>query len=80
MIPAFLNLGNFEVLMLLLVFAIALLLPVIAILNLIRNKGLSNATKFLWILLIVFAPYIGAILYLLIGNKRPAPLYQERIS
>jgi hypothetical protein len=80
MIPAFLNLSNFEVLIFLLLIAIAFLLPVIAIIKVLQNKGLTNTAKFIWILLILFVPYLGAILYLLIGNKRPVQLYQEQIS
>jgi hypothetical protein len=80
MIPAFLNLSNFGVLIFLLLIAIAFLLPVIAIIKVLQNKGLTNTAKFIWILLILFVPYLGAILYLLIGNKRPVQLYQEQIS
>jgi uncharacterized membrane protein YhaH (DUF805 family) len=74
---SFLNLGNLEILILLFVLVIVFTLPVIAIIKVLRNKGLSNTTKIMWILLIIFVPYLGAILYFLIGNKQPVQLFKE---
>lgn len=49
-------------------------LPIIALVNLLRNNVIENSTKLIWVIVIVFVPVIGAFLYFLIGpvKKRVA--------
>lgn len=47
---------------------IALLLPLLALISILRNDFRGN-DKLVWILVILFIPYLGAILYFLIGRK-----------
>ncbi|HTK09992.1 MAG TPA: PLD nuclease N-terminal domain-containing protein [Ktedonobacteraceae bacterium] len=43
----------------------------------LNNKGLSDATKAVWVLAIVFTHFLGAFCYLLIGRKpQPVVVYQ----
>lgn len=48
--------------------AIVLILDIIAIIS-ILGAGKSVGWKLLWILLVLFLPVIGMILYFVIGNK-----------
>jgi len=47
---------------------IALLLPVIAIIDLIR-QSFSAEKKIFWVIIIFIIPYLGSILYFLFGRK-----------
>ena len=50
---------------------VVLILDVVAILDLLKS-GFTGGKKVLWILLIIFVPVIGMILYFLIGKKKSA--------
>jgi uncharacterized membrane protein YqjE len=68
----FYNIGILE--LILIAFAVISLVLVIpfAIFDTIRSKELSTAHKFLWILFILVAPYLGAVVYLFWGRKQKA--------
>ena len=63
------NLGSAEILVLLFVFVIPLVLWIIAIVDLVKRQFKDQTTKIIWALVIIFVPFIGSILYLLIGRK-----------
>jgi len=46
---------------------IALLLPVIALVDIVRHEFKSDSNKLIWVLLIFFLPFLGSILYFTIG-------------
>jgi len=56
------------------VFAVIALLLIIpfAIFDTVRSKDLSPTQKFIWILFILVAPYLRAIVYLFWGPKQKA--------
>ena len=58
----------------LIMFAILVLILVIpfAIVDAIRSTHLNTIQKFLWILFILIAPYLGAVVYLFWGRKQKA--------
>jgi uncharacterized membrane protein YhaH (DUF805 family) len=64
------NIGLWETIMI--AFAVIALLLIIpfAIFDTVRLKDLSTTQKFLWILFILIAPYLGAIVYLFWGRKQ----------
>jgi hypothetical protein len=66
------NIGLWETIMI--AFAVIALLLIIpfAIFDTVRSKDLSTTQKFLWILFILIAPYLGAIVYLFWGPKQKA--------
>jgi hypothetical protein len=72
MLPAFLNLGAPEIILIILVlcFPLMIVLPVIAIVKAGSNVSLSKTDKLLWMLLIVFVPVLGSILYLALANNK----------
>ena len=45
-------------------------LPIIALINLLPNKRIENVTKLIWVLVIIFVPVIGSILFFLTGPVR----------
>jgi uncharacterized membrane protein YhaH (DUF805 family) len=49
-------------------------LPIIALITLLSKKYIDSTNKLIWVVVIVFVPVIGAILYFLIGpvNKLTA--------
>ena len=55
---------------------ISLILAVlpIALINLLRNNAIENIAKLIWVIVIIFVPVIGALLYFLTGpvKKRVA--------
>jgi hypothetical protein len=56
----------------LLLMAVALVLFIWALVDAIKNPGLSDTERIVWILVIIFVGCLGPILYLLIGkNKTP---------
>jgi len=56
------------------IFAIIALLLIIpfAIFDSLKSKSLSTSQKFLWIIFILIAPYLGAVVYLFWGRKQKA--------
>ena len=68
----FVNIGLWESIMI--AFAVIALLLIIpfAIFDTVRSKDLSITHKFLWILFILTAPYLGAVVYLFWGRKQKA--------
>lgn len=65
-----LEFGTSEIVMV--VFAILLLLILVpfTIIDSLRSQRLSVVQKFAWIVFIVIAPYLGAIVYLLYGRRQ----------
>jgi exosortase/archaeosortase len=53
------------------VISLVLVIP-FAIFDTVRSKDLSTTHKFLWILFIQEAPYLGAVVYLFWGRKQKA--------
>jgi len=62
---AFLSLGLFE--LFILVFLIGL--PLIALIDILKSDIETN-NKLLWVLVVLLAPFLGAILYYYIGRKQ----------
>ena len=50
---------------------IVLILDIVAIVSLLKS-GADSGTKILWVLLIVFLPFLGMLLYFLMGPGRKA--------
>jgi len=60
-----LAIGTTQIVIILLV----LLFPVVALVSALQNDFPGNE-KLIWILLIIFLPILGAVLYFLIGRKK----------
>ncbi len=73
MVSAFLlQLGTWE--WAIIIFAVIALLLIIpfAIIDTVRSPNLTTMEKILWILFILIAPYLGAVVYLFWGRKQKA--------
>ena len=47
---------------------IAVFLPIIAIVDILRS-GLDSEKKIIWVLVVLFFPFLGAIIYFIAGRK-----------
>lgn len=61
--------GGGEVFVILFV-VFCLILPFVAIIDIATNKAMEGSNKLLWIVIVVFAPVIGSVIYFLIGKKK----------
>ncbi len=59
--------GGMGFLMILVIALLIFLLPLIALIDIIRND-FDGDNKLLWVLIVIFLPFIGSILYFLIGK------------
>ena len=48
---------------------IALILWIYAILDIVKGTFKGSGSKMLWLIVVIFFPIVGALLYLLIGRK-----------
>lgn len=59
---------------LVLIVAIVAIIPTIlwiwAIVSLVQNKVLESTTKIVWAIVIIFVPFIGSLLYLIVGRRQ----------
>lgn len=68
---AFLNLGSNELAAIIIVLAILwLALILIALYHIARNSQASFVVKVLWFIIIITAPFLGSIIYLIWGKNR----------
>ena len=49
---------------------LSILLPIIAVISVVRNKSLESNTMLLWILVIFFLPVIGSVIYFIKAPNR----------
>lgn len=62
--------GIFSILMIILFgFLLGILLPIIAIVDIIRSR-INENDKVVWIIIIILIPILGSILYFLLGQNR----------
>lgn len=65
MIFTFLNVGGYEILLILMV----MLLPFIALVDILKSK-FEPVNKLIWVLVVIFMNIIGAALYFMIGRNQ----------
>lgn len=66
---AMINLGRWE-LLLILVALLPFVLMLWAIIDLLQSRFSDSTNKLIWALVIIFIPFFGALLYLIIGRKQ----------
>lgn len=69
----FIGLGGQEVIFILLVLGILFLLPLIALVDVIRSDFRGSNDKLIWVIVILFLNIIGALLDLVIGRNQRIP-------
>ena len=55
--------------LIILIFLFALLLPIIALIDILRNE-FTGSNKIIWVLLVIFLPLLGTLLYFAIGVQQ----------
>jgi hypothetical protein len=69
MVMSILFLFGGELLITLLVIVFILLLPLLALISVLTNEFQGNE-KVMWVLIIIFLPFLGSVLYFLIGRDK----------
>ena len=70
---ALMGLGSQELLLIFLVLSIPVLLPLWALVDVVRSNFRGQNDKLIWVIIIVFMNFIGAALYFFVGrNQRVA--------
>ncbi|WP_066832824.1 PLD nuclease N-terminal domain-containing protein [Rufibacter ruber] len=64
------NIGMGELFLLLLILGIPGILWIWAVVDLLSSKFANRTEKLIWLIVIAFLPFIGAILYLIIGRRQ----------
>ena len=60
--------GYWQILIIL-IFIFALLLPIIALIDILRNE-FTGSNKIVWVLLVILLPLMGTLLYFAIGTQQ----------
>lgn len=60
--------GTWQIILILLILA-GLILPLIALIDILRNEY-TGSNKLIWVLIVLLFPFIGAILYFIIGTRQ----------
>ena len=63
-----LNIGIWQI-MLLLILVCALVFPILALISIFKNKFEGN-DKLIWVVVVLLLPFIGSILYFIIGRPK----------
>ena len=58
-----------HVLVILLIFVLPVILWIIAVLDIMKSKFKNETIKIIWILVVVFVPFMGSILYFILRNN-----------
>jgi hypothetical protein len=64
----FLNMGHGEII-LISVILLPFALTLFCLVDIVRSEFKDNTTKLLWVIIVLVAPFIGSIIYLIIGRK-----------
>ncbi len=67
---AFIGLGGLELLFIVVVLGVLFLLPLIALVDVIRSDFRGPNDKLIWVIVILFLNIVGALLYLVIGRNQ----------
>ncbi|WP_372644163.1 PLD nuclease N-terminal domain-containing protein [Ancylomarina sp.] len=61
--------GPFQILIGLFALAIFTILPIIALIDILRNE-FTGSNKLIWVLVTIFLPFLGPLLYFSIGRNQ----------
>ena len=61
--------GGPEIMVILFV-CFALILPIMALIDIATHQFRDGVTKLIWIIIVVFAPVIGSVAYFIVGKKQ----------
>lgn len=61
--------GIWQIILLLLV-VLSLVLPLIAIINIVKSEFRDNNSKLIWVFIVLFLPIIGSLVYFIVGPSQ----------
>lgn len=61
--------GTAELLIVLFIFLFFLLLPLVALIDILRNE-FTGSNKLIWVLVVLLFPILGPVLYFIIGTSQ----------
>jgi hypothetical protein len=64
------GLGGFEILIILLFFLVPGILWIIALIDVLKSEFRDSINKLIWVLVIIFFPIVGAIIYFVVGRSQ----------
>jgi hypothetical protein len=64
------GLGGFELLIILLFFLVPGILWIIALIDVLKSEFRDSINKLIWVLVIIFFPIVGAIIYFVVGRSQ----------
>ncbi|WP_256010752.1 PLDc N-terminal domain-containing protein [Desertivirga xinjiangensis] len=65
----FLNIGFPEVVLILFFGAIPLILIIVSLASIMKSDFKDSTTRLIWVLIVLFLPVLGSLLYLLMGRR-----------
>lgn len=68
---AFLSLGTPEILLV----GLLLIIPLITLIDIIRSDFKDQSTKLLWAVIVLVAPFLGCLLYFVMGRQQKVNKY-----
>ena len=66
----FFNIGQSEIILISVVAIIPILLMVFCLIDIIRSDFKDGTVKILWIICVLVAPFLGSVIYLVIGRTQ----------
>jgi hypothetical protein len=66
------DIGFIGPIMILICVALSLILLLWALIDILRSDFKDSVTKLIWIIVVIFVPFVGAILYLILGRGQKA--------
>ena len=66
----FLTIGGPEIVVLLFILGLPLILFLYALLDILKSEFKDGTTKLIWILIVLFAPVLGPLIYMVIGRNQ----------
>ena len=67
---AMFGLGVPELIIIFFLFLLPLTLLIIALIDILRSTFKDSTNKIIWVLVVIFVPFLGAILYFIIGRSQ----------
>ncbi len=61
--------GGAEIIVILLVLVLPYILNIVALIEVLRNEFEPSQNKLIWLIVVLVIPFLGAVLYFLMGRK-----------
>lgn len=55
------------------ILATAVILPLVALIDIVKSNFKDSTTKLIWVLIVLFAPLLGTLIYFAVGRQQKQP-------